>query len=223
MKLWGRTVLAAVGLFALGASAQAQDAFWAATPVANNWTGFYIGGQAGIVGMKTHEESPTLITGGNVLLGEMPAQIGAFAGFHYQVTDWWVWGLDVEANYHPGEAQYNGTKFGFMDWDASVRVQGGVPITPNILAYGSVGYSWSHFDQSAFYSVASPGSTGANYIGSGVQLGLGIDAKIHENLMLRMLATWAHYGTHDITNGGVTVATSTPSYIDARVGLAWSF
>ncbi len=38
--------------------------------------------------------------------------------------------------------------------------------------------------------------------------------------MARMQATWAHFGVHDITDGGATVATSEPSRINARVGVA---
>lgn len=222
MRVLGTSVLAAAAMFALGSGAEAQDAMWASTPVASNWTGFYLGAQTGLIGMKSHEKG-ALFPGGEVLLGDIPPEIGGFAGFHYQATDWWVWGLDVEANYVNGEFFYNGTKFGNLVWDAAVRVQGGVPIAPNVLAYGSVGYSWANFDQSPFYDVASPGSTGANFIGSGFQLGVGVDAMINEHVMARMLATWTHFGVHDITNGGITVATSEPSRVNARIGVAWKF
>jgi opacity protein-like surface antigen len=222
MKVWGKAVLAAAAMCVLGTSAEGQDAMWSSVPTASNWTGFYIGAQAGLIGMKSHEKG-TAVPLGEALLGDIPVTGGAFAGFHFQQTDWWVWGLDVEANYQPAEFFYNGTKFGIMDWDAAVRVQGGVPIAPNVLAYGSVGYSWAHFDQSTYYNGVFPAATGANYIGGGVQLGFGVDAKLNDHLMMRLLATWTNYGVHSITNGGVEVGSSEPSLINARVGLAWTF
>lgn len=215
------SVIAGAAMLASVGSATAQDAMWAA-PTADNWTGFYIGAQTGLIGMKSHELG-TAVPNGEALLGDIPPEIGGFAGFHYQATDWWVWGLDVEANYSNGEFFYNGSRFGNLIWDAAVRVQGGVPIAPNVLAYGSVGYSWASFDMTPYYDTAVPGSTGAAYIGSGFQLGFGVDAMITENVMARMQATWTHFGVHDIKDGGVTVATSEPSRINARIGLAFKF
>ena len=222
MTIWGKTLLATAALGALISGAEAQDAFWSSAPAASNWTGFYIGGQAGLIGMKSHE-SGTAVPAGEALLGDIPPQFGVFAGFHYQAADWWVWGLDVEANYEQGEFFYNNVKFGTMDWDAAVRVIGGVPIASNVLAYGSVGYSIASFDQSTYYDGASPGSTGSKYTGGGVQLGLGVDAMLNEHLMARLQASWTHYGVHEIKNGGVVVGESEPSLISARVGLAWKF
>lgn len=222
MKSWGRTVLATVAVCLVGSTAQAQDAFWANTPVASNWTGFYLGAQAGLIGMKSHEKG-TAVPAGEALLGDIPVTGGVFGGFHFQQTDWWVWGLDAELNYQPAEFFYNGAKFGIMDWDGAVRIQGGVPVAPNVLAYGSVGYSWAHFDQSTYYNGVFPAATGANYVGGGLQLGFGVDAKLNDHLMMRLLATWTNYGVHSITNGGVEVGSSEPSLINARVGLAWTF
>lgn len=222
MGSWGKTVIAAAVACVIGGSAQAQDAMWASGATQDNWSGFYFGGQIGIAGVKTHEKG-TAIPAGETLLGDIPVHWGAFGGFHYQAADWWVWGLDAEVNYETADFFYNNKTFGKMPWDAAVRVTGGVPIAPNVLAYGSVGYSWAQFDHTAYYNVASPGSSGASYIGSGIQLGLGVDAMVTENIMARLMMTWAHYGVHNITNGAAVVATSEPSMIDVRAGVAFKF
>ncbi|MBU1174201.1 MAG: porin family protein [Alphaproteobacteria bacterium] len=191
---------------------------WASAPTADSWTGFYFGGQIGLVGMKSHEKGPA-VPNGEALLGDIPVQAGVFGGFHWQQTDWWVWGLDAELNIEQGEFFYNGSKFGSMEMDGAVRVQGGYLVAPNVLAYASVGYSWAHFDNRAYYG---GGATGADFIGGGLQLGLGVDAMVTDTIMARLQMTWAHYGEHAVSSGG-GAATSEPSMIDIRTGVAWKF
>ena len=214
--------MTALSLCLLGTAAPAQDLFYSAAPTANTWSGFYLGAQFGLIGAKTHEKG-SAFPSGEALLGDIPVQGGLFAGAHYQMNDWWVWGLDAEANYEPGEFFYNGSKFGTIEWDGALRLHGGYLIAPNVLAFGSVGYSIAHFDHTTYYSVGHPALTGAAYTGGGIQLGFGVDAKLSDHLMARLLATWSHYGVHTIYDGGTAIATSEPSMVNARLGLAWSF
>ncbi|MEO5807399.1 outer membrane beta-barrel protein [Devosia sp.] len=192
--------------------------FYQPTPFA--WTGAYVGVQGGLLPMKSHELGASLPTGED-LLGDIGGNAGVFAGYRYQMNDWLVWGLDVEANNDATELLRQGKNYGALKWDAAIRAQLGYPVAPNVLAYGSVGYSIARFDMSPFYS--APGYDGQVYSAGGIQLGVGVDAKVTDHIMARLLATWTHYGTHTITKGGVADGTSEPSVVNIRVGLGWTF
>lgn len=187
---------------------------------ASAWNGFYLGLQGGLLTMKSHEKGNALPAGED-LLGDIGGNAGVFGGFRYQVADWLVWGLDIEANNDATELLHNGSNYGALKWDAGIRAQLGYPVSPNVLAYGSIGYSVGRFDLTPFY--AAPGYDGQVYTAGGVQLGIGVDAKVTDHIMARLLATYTHYGTHTITNGGVADGSSEPSVVNIRVGAAWAF
>jgi len=216
-------VAAALGL-GTGA-AQAQQLFAPAItsdsymPTFSAWTGFYAGAQISLLAMKSHENSSALP--GEQLLGDINGSYGVFAGYRFQLNDWLVLGIDAEANSVYSELLYSGTKFGAKTWDAAVRAHLGYPIAPNVLAYGTVGYSFAGFDMSPFYS--DPSWDGEAYTGGGFQFGLGVDMLVTDNLMARLEATYTHYGVHTITLNGVADGTSEPSDVVVRTGLGWKF
>lgn len=204
----------------LAASGLSLSPAFGADGTGDNWTGLYAGGQIGLLALKAHAKG-TAIPAGETLLGDIGGNAGAFAGFYFQPSNWIVWGLDLEANLAATELLYNGKVFGAMKWDGAVRAIAGVPVAPNVLAFASVGYSWAHFDLSPYYSAA--GFSGQVYTGGGPQLGLGVDVKLTDHMKARLHATWAHYGVHTITNGGVASDTSEPSLVNVRLGVAWSY
>lgn len=204
------------------AGAQAQqftvpmvtNQMYAPAPSASTWDGFYAGAQAAIVATKTHE-----INGGlpaEQLLGDIGGSAGIFAGYRYQISDWLVLGIDGEVNNVATEFLYNANVYGAIKWDAAVRATLGYPVAPNVLAYGTVGYSWAHFDMSPFY-----GNPDAVYTAGGFQFGVGVDMLVTQNIMARLNATWTHYGvnTVPVPGGG----TSEPSDVVVRLGLGWKF
>lgn len=212
MRMTSRLALVAAGVMVMSLQA--------GTAQAQQWNDVYVGGQIGLLPMKSHEKGAS-IPAGETLLGDIGGNAGVFAGFHYQLTDWFVWGMNIEANNDATELLYNGSNFGALKWDAAVRTQFGVPVAPNVLAYGTVGYSIARFDLSPFYS--APGYDGHQYTAGGFQFGVGVDAMITENVMARLEANYAHYGTHTITKGGVADGTSEPSVVNVKVGVAWKF
>lgn len=219
-KLAAALVATMVGLS--GAVAQAQqfvapivtNQMYAPMPSASAWDGFYVGAQGAIVATKTHEINPGLPA--EQLLGDIGGSAGVFAGYRYQIHDWLVLGIDGEVNNVATEYLYNATVYGAMKWDAAVRATLGYPVAPNVLAYGTVGYSWARFDMSPFY--ANPNAT---YTAGGFQLGLGVDMLITQNIMARLNATWTHYGVNTVPAPGG--GTSEPSDVVVRVGLGWKF
>ena len=184
-------------------------------PSYSAWDGFYVGAQGSLVATKTHE------IGGAVgpveqLLGDIGGNAGVFAGYRYTLNDWLVLGIDAELNNVATEYLWNGANYGAIKWDTAVRATLGYPVAPNVLAYGTVGYSWAHIDLSPGYGTAD-----AKYTAGGFQLGLGVDMMVTANLMARLNATWTHYGvnTVPVPGGG----TSEPSAVVVRAGLGWKF
>jgi opacity protein-like surface antigen len=196
----------------LGSSgAHAQNLFAAPS---GNWTGFYIGGQADLLATKSLEEQdPTLK--GPTLLGDMGGGFGAFAGYDYQFFDWLVGGVGAEYNIDSTELQFNGQNYGASQWDATIKARLGTPIAPNILAYGSLGYEWGHFD----YSDRPVLGTDA-FTAGGIQFGLGVDAMLTQNIMARFEGTYTHYEDGHTSSNGIS---STPSMIAIKGGLAFRF
>ena len=205
--LAGATILASGGAFAQNLLA----------PPSGNWTGFYIGGQADLLATKSLEESDPTLTG-PTLLGDMGGGIGAFAGYDYQFYDWLVGGIGAEYNIDSTELQFSGSNYGASKWDAAVKARVGTPIAPNVLAYGSLGYEWGHFDYSDRPSLA--GADNAAFTTGGVQFGIGVDAMLTQNIMGRLEATYTHYDSHTTTPMGVV---STPSMIAVKAGLGFRF
>lgn len=216
--------LAGAALVASVAAAQAQqvETIMVLPTVTNQsyqasysaWDGFYVGAQGSLVAMKSHEIAPGILNG-EQLIGDIGGNAGLFAGYRYQMNDWLVLGVDAEVNNVATQFEFDGRKnYGALKWDTAVRATLGYPIASNVLAYGTVGYTWGQFDLSP-----SRGGTSTTFTAGGFQLGLGVDMMVTENLMARLNATWTHYGVNNVPGGG----TSEPSSSVVRAGLAWKF
>jgi opacity protein-like surface antigen len=214
-------IAVAAGLPAVSAQAQQLVA-----PVVTNqsyqasysaWDGFYVGAQGSLVAMKSHETNTVIATppATEQLLGDIGGSAGVFAGYRYQVNDWLVLGIDAELNNVATQFEYNGLNYGALKWDTAVRATLGYPIANNVLAYGTVGYSWGRFDMSPALGA------GSEFTAGGWQLGVGVDMMVTQNLMARLNATWTHYGVNTVP--GPAGRTSEPSNSVVRAGLAWKF
>lgn len=183
-------------------------------PTYSAWDGFYVGAQGSLVAMKSHETYAPLLPGPEQLLGDIGGNAGIFAGYRYQINDWFVLGVDAEINNVATQFEYSGANYGALKWDTAVRATLGYPVANNVLAYGTVGYTWGQFD-----FTPSRGGTTTTFTAGGIQLGLGVDMMVTQNIMARLNATWTHYGVNDVPGGGK----SEPSSSVVRAGLAWKF
>lgn len=214
--------VASAAIAVLGSTVAAQAQQMIAPMVTNQsysagysaWDGFYVGAQGSLVATKTHEIGG--VVGVEQLFGDIGGSAGVFAGYRYTLNDWLVLGVDAEVNNVATEYLWNAANYGAIKWDAAIRATLGYPVAPNVLAYGTVGYSWAHVDLSPGY-----GNAAAKYTAGGFQLGLGVDMLITQNIMARLNATWTHYGVNNVPVAGG--GTSEPSDVVVRVGLGWKF
>ena len=107
-ELWGEANMHSVksaSVFAgvlLAGTSLATGAALAANPV--NWTGFYVGAQAGysnLNSVETFGDSPTSA----YTLGGNGASVGVFGGYDFQVGSMFVLGVDGEVNWENAATQ----------------------------------------------------------------------------------------------------------------------
>lgn len=223
IKLAATVLTAVIGLSAAAQAQQVETILVVPTvtsqsyqPASTVWDGFYVGAQGALVATKTHEINPGV--GAEQLLGDIGGHAGIFAGYRYTVSDWLVLGIDAELNNVATEYLFNAANYGALKWDTAVRATLGYPVAPNVLAFGSVGYSWGRFDMSPF-----SGTPDSTFTAGGWQLGVGVDMLVTQNVMARLHATWTHYGVNTWTRGGAAYGTSEPSDVVVRAGLGWKF
>src|ERR1700687_1766100 len=113
-----------------------------------NWTGFYIGGQVGLV--------TGAVSNGGVIdaedcfcinpKGDLTQTLGGIhAGYNYQVNRFVV-GVEGDVNARFGEGVFAATKLRTLsDWDASIRGRVGVLMTPQALLYATGGVAFGSF------------------------------------------------------------------------------
>jgi outer membrane immunogenic protein len=181
-------------------------------------------------------------------------RFGGFAGYDYQFAPQWVAGIVVDAAYFnstvttvgvpgctvtcilgvPGPgADVSSVK---ARWDADVRGRLGYLITPSVLLYGTAGVAFQNFSSSAtcqtsltdpvcgptpipIFATATNSSTR-----TGWTAGVGIDAKIFSNWMLRAEYRYSDFGTWSnslsLASPGVSVVTvATNLKLNTHIGM----
>ncbi|SFI16655.1 outer membrane beta-barrel protein [Bradyrhizobium sp. Gha] len=186
---------------------------------------------------------------------------GGFAGYDYQFAPQWVAGIILDAAYFDSAvttAGVPGCTFSCIlgvpgpgadvssvkaKWDADVRGRLGYLITPDVLLYGTGGIAFQNFSSSATCqtSLTDPvcGPTAIPVFATvtnsttrmGWTAGVGIDAKIFENWMLRAEYRYSDFGTWSnslpLVSPGVSIVTLATdlklnSHI-ATIGIAYKF
>lgn len=145
-----------------------------------DWSGFYVGGQAGIVVFRGNYDvvfvGPESTTGGG-------GTIGVFAGGTTQTASM-VLGAEIGANYDMAKSTYisggPGSVTTTQNWDAYIRGKFGVPVS-DMLLYAALGGTMSSFTQSSPFN----GGTVITNIIPGVSVGVGAEADIGNGNTLR--------------------------------------
>lgn len=230
MKTLSTVLLSTVAVVTTGVAAQAADLILdapasAAEDVASDWTGPYVGIQAGVISLTTVEDyDPTYTTPSDPYweLGAYGGSVGLFAGFDYQVDEMFVLGISGEVNLDNVAIDYDGyDDYLTLDWDAAIKVRGGMLLNPSTLLYATVGYSVGAFTFSEDYwgGVYDPSDETAN----GWVVGAGMEAEVAEGLFARGEATATFYDDLKIDNADDPYWVVTPTVVKATLGLAYKF
>jgi outer membrane immunogenic protein len=217
-------VASAIAVVALSGSAFAADfpAKVMATPAvaAANWTGAYVGlGLGGRMLDADWRTTEIFAPGGGLIpffftdpdssLSSTAFRVSGYAGYNWQINPTWLLGVeadlgwadnkDKELSRIPGLGFLGAGTGSFAEvsgsWDASVRLRGGMLLTPSTLGYLTGGVAFQHLEATATCPftdgwVCNPvfgtQSFSSSTTRTGWTLGVGVEAMLSEHWLARV-------------------------------------
>jgi outer membrane immunogenic protein len=143
---------------------------------------------------------------------------GIYVGYNWQVTQRWVLGIEADWAWADNNKSARGIPGTVLpvdfpttldrsevkhSWDASVRARAGILVNPNVLLFGTAGFSWLHVKTTAI-CVPGPSSWGCvtdsrTTTRLGWTAGGGLEWMVAANWLVRGEYRYADYGTFDGT------------------------
>ncbi len=204
---------------ALGAALLAVPA--AADQPVYQWSGFYVGGQAGYAMADVREGYHVAPGVAYWNRGAEGASAGVFLGYNHLAGNW-LGGVEIEGNWSDlADAYYtdlNGQPYYRANSSAAARMRFGFLPSASTLLYGSVGVARTTFDYShGFWS----GGSRLAVSPIGLQLGAGIESFLNPHLSVRAEGVFTHHVTNTLTYSGNPYWDVTPDTLVARLGVAY--
>ena len=212
----------ATAVFAADAVVDPIVAAPAPAAVVADWSGFFVGIQAGA---QWSDANVTIPAYPSVFGNDDTSFVGgAYVGYDFQVTPSIVVGVEADANWIDGSATaLSGnpilaaeTYTINQDWDASIRARLGYS-TANALLYLTGGVAFTELD--TFYSLPPSATVSDNRTGWNV--GGGAEILFTPNISGRLQYLYTDFGTASFFHGG-------PSTVDFKThkiqaGISWRF
>jgi len=229
------TYLAAFAIAALGGTATSAADLIVEQPVvpgivetSSSWEGFYVGASIGGVWADAGYDGPPIDTSAEFFDYEASGFAASlYAGYNWQVSDAFVLGVEGEISWLGLEFDADRLTVGVIgpweylsaDWSGALSVRGGVLVTPDVLLYGKLGYSWTDWQVGPYGGdpVIDDGVIGA------VQVGVGAEMKVTDKVTLRGELAYNFSGDDVSAAYGDIVYAYTPSFGTAKVGLSFKF
>jgi outer membrane immunogenic protein len=167
-----------------------------------DWTGFYVGAQAGYVFADSTAGDFDGFAG------------GVHAGYNHQINNW-VFGIEADVEYSGADASAAGTTIE-AEWLGSVRGRIGYAFD-RVLVYGTGGVAFGGFD----VSTVAVGSDSATHVGWTV--GAGVEVAVTQNVTARAEYRYTDLGDKNYTLGGATVNLDADEIHAVRVGVSYKF
>jgi outer membrane immunogenic protein len=236
-----RFLLATTAILALGASASAADlgargvAPMAPAPafVAYNWSGFYVGVNAGGAKLSTDVYDPDYwYYGGTLNRSKFGGIVGAQLGFNMQSGSF-VYGLEGDLSALAGTKNshfYSGevTIKNDMPWLATVRVRAGLAVG-NTLVYATGGVAAASVKHS-WYETSESGALRTSDTAWGYAVGGGVEHAFSPNWTFKIEAlyvdleeSWTNYGNNAGFFSDTTRFGFQNKAVIGRVGLNYKF
>lgn len=189
-----RTVFVASCLAILPQAGWAADS--GSSTETEDWSGFYVGANAGFVWGNGDIIVPEYDPPANAIRFNGP-RAGLFSGFSWQPQDRVVFGLELGANWLDGNGDTALTRTGeqftvSQDWELSAVARLGTPVASH-LVYGLAGASWTRF------AGAFPDQPATSDWVAGWTVGAGVEHAFSHHLRGRLEYRYADYGDADFT------------------------
>ena len=198
-----------------------------------NWTGLYVGVDAGYTSDRVGIYDPATPASGTAVANANSVSLGAHVGYLYQLNNPMVVGVEGDASWLNGKslAPFPGTPITGIaiadHWDGSVRGVVGVAVDRAML-YGTGGWAWLEGSMCGngplpATTVCFAGSNGPNLV-SGWVAGAGVAYAITDRLSARveyLHADYGHFSYTGVWTGGSVNVTDTNNTV--RAGLSYKF
>lgn len=197
-----------------------------------NWTGFYVGADAGALFGDSTVANPS-----NAVFASPNSSgflYGGHVGYRYQFATNWVAGIEGQlwgVTGYDSRAPYSSgfVNDGILDVKHGYAALGtlGYTIHPQLLVYGAGGWSSLHYTGCSTVSHGGPCGAGGEFSSdpSAFTWGGGIAILVNPNLILRFQYLYADYGNKNLITpavaGGVTSTDLKTNMFTA--GLSWKF
>ena len=198
------TAAAALSSFAMAGG----DIVPVAPALADSWSGFYVGLQAG--GNWGDADVDMDRAGTKVFSKSLDPDGwngGIYAGYNWLLTDNWLVGVEGDWSYVDADDKAGVLRFGVnlgdtykveQDWDASLRLRAGKVIDDTWMPYVTGGVAWAKVKGT--YDFVGVGSDSDSQTMTGWTIGAGIEMKIDENWHARIQYRYTDYGDDDFTH-----------------------
>ena len=202
-------------------------------PAIYNWTGLYVGVDAGYLWSSVGYYVPGAPTAGTVPGKPNSFNFGGHIGYLYQFNNPFVIGAEADVSWLNGsstEAFPGAPTQGAIaktKWDASLRAILGYAFNTNLI-YATGGASWLNVEGCGVIIATAPtcvANTGYSNTRSGWTVGGGIAHAFTPNLSARVEYLYANYGNFDFTATGAAggIANVSMKTNKVRGGLSWKF
>lgn len=203
--------LLAGSALSFASAASAADAFMDQAAASYDWSGFYVGLQAGggWANMRDNSAVPPVSYNLNGFM------LGAHAGYNFQHGNV-VFGLEADVNYNWNRAVLGGPGFfGSTPWDASVRGRLGYAIDRTLIyATGGIAFTNLGVDRAI-----APVRVDLGY--TGWTAGIGVEHAFTKNLTARIEYRYTDFGSATLPAPFVGTVGLTKS--QALVGISYKF
>jgi outer membrane immunogenic protein len=213
-KLLVAAAIATAPLSALAADLPVRNAAYAPTPMmvaAHNWTGFYLGAQAGFG--NTYAKTPVYCSGSCTTRvrdtrSTTQSILGAHVGYNHQLGNL-VAGIEADANMRLGSSDffYQATGLSLdrllipglhLNGEASFRARLGVLLTARALFYATGGVALSHVKTKANVTL----DPNLNAWQTGWTIGAGVEYALDTNWSVRAEYRYSDYGRERVCASG---------------------
>ncbi len=201
-------------------------------PSADEWSGPYIGVQAGYIwgDADVDYDDGDYSSNGISVDG---SSVGVYGGYNWVIGNQWLLGLEGDWNNDSGQGRgkeyfrngaYDGTSNKVTQkWDASLRLRAGM-VMGKVLPYITGGIAWTRVNAQNIWDLWNHETWDSYMTLHGWTVGLGVEMALSKNFHLRLQYRHTDYAsrTRDVEIGG-TVYKQRVNYDTNRVSVGFSY
>ena len=175
----------------------------------DNWSGFYVGAQAGYLWGDADGKGIDELEGLSANNADVDGGVaGLYAGYNWLMDNGFLLGIEGEWNYVDadgktavvdGNDDTGWSAKATQDWDASLRLRAGMVVNNDYLLYVTGGAAWAKVGVD-IYDDDNEKIANDSQTMSGWTIGAGVEMVLTENLHARLQYRYTDYGDKDFSD-----------------------